>query len=163
MSVWREKCKLIVFSGVLSVVDSFFMMIYFDLLLFLFGLLLFCWVCCFPVRKKEQAMCKYIRYVWVCVGVWGYVWVCEEGIGNYKFASRCGDGGIISYQSAVVGVVGLYLCWMMGWFFLSYWREKWIWIGFYGVWGSWVLESNRRIGNSKNVLHLFHKCPEYVL
>ena len=34
LSSWREKCKLIVFSGVLSVVDSFFMMIYFDLLLF---------------------------------------------------------------------------------------------------------------------------------
>lgn len=53
---WREKCKLIVFSGVLSVVDSFFMMIYFNLLLFLFGLLLFC-------EKKEQAICEYIKYV----------------------------------------------------------------------------------------------------
>ena len=33
----------------LYVVDSFFMMIYFDLLLF-------CLVCCFLVRKKEQAI-----------------------------------------------------------------------------------------------------------
>ena len=34
--------------------------------------------------------------------MYGYVW----------FVSLCGDGGIISYQSAVVGVVGLYLA---GW------------------------------------------------
>ena len=67
---WREKCKLIVFSGVLLWWIRFLWWFYFDLLLF-------CLVCCFSVRKKEQAMGKYIRYVWVCIGVCGYVWVWE--------------------------------------------------------------------------------------
>ena len=30
----------------------------------------------------------------MCEDMCGYVWVCEEGIGNYKFASRCGEWGL---------------------------------------------------------------------
>ena len=46
--------------------------------------------------------------------MYGYVW----------FVSLFGDGGIISYLSAVVWVVGLYLVGGWGVCLLLYWREK---------------------------------------
>ena len=96
---WREKCKLVVFSVALYVVDAVFMI---SSLTCSF----FCWVCCFFVRKKEQAIYEMYKYV-VCINVW----VCMICFSVWRWRDY-----IISISSCLSFC--LVSCWMMSSMFL---------------------------------------------
>ena len=118
----------------------------------------FCLVYCFLWEKRSKlyvsilSMCE---YVWECVGVNKYVWVCMNFVWewwNCFFVWRWGD--------YIISISSCRSCWLVsllddGVIFLVILKRKvdmncFLWGGEDG-W-SWFLEGNRRNGISINVL-----------